>query len=123
MLDINASPAPVESITLDGELSISMNVGGTKMLNYNILPTNATNKNVTYTTSNSNVVFVDSNGVIYAMNTGVSLVTITTEDGKAQLNILKAIILNIANIFIPLYPFFFINIFKRFQNILPKFFR
>ena len=86
---VESNSIPVESITINGETSLTMKLGGTKILRYTISPENATNKNVTYTTSNSSVIFIDSGGVIAAVGTGTAMVTITSEDGN------KTAILNI----------------------------
>ena len=79
---VESDAIPVTSISINGENSITIPLGGTRLLSYKILPENATNKNVSYTVNNSSVLFVDSNGFIAAIGVGNSLVTITTEDGK-----------------------------------------
>ena len=84
--DTNVS---VESVTISGDTAITMNVGGTKRLYYTISPATATNKQVKFTSNNSNVVLVDSNGIIAAVGVGNAVVTITTLDGN------KTAILNI----------------------------
>ncbi|MBQ8892164.1 MAG: Ig-like domain-containing protein [Bacilli bacterium] len=86
---VESDSVPVESINITGETSITMKLGGTKLLRYSVLPENATNKNVTYTTSNSSIVFIDSGGVIAAVGVGSCYITITSEDGSktAVLNI------------------------------------
>lgn len=86
---VESSDVPVSSIAIDGDTSITLNLGGTRLLKYTISPDNATNKNVTYSTNNSNVIFIDSNGVIAGIGEGVAIVTITTEDGQktAVLNV------------------------------------
>ena len=68
--------------------SISMNktsaevsVGGTLQLTATVLPSNATNKTVTWTTSNSSVATVSSNGLVTAKVTGTATVTARTTDG------------------------------------------
>lgn len=44
----------------------------------NVIPTNATNKNVTYKSSNTNVVTVDSNGRVIAKGCGTATITATS---------------------------------------------
>lgn len=83
---VESDNIPVSSINID-DTEITLPLGGTKLLSYSILPDNATNKNVTYTTSNSSVVFIDSNGIIAAIGVGTSTVTITTEDGQKSASI------------------------------------
>ena len=59
--------------------TLSITVGGTATLSYTISPSNATNQNVTWSASNSNVTV--SNGVVTANTIGSSVVTVTTADG------------------------------------------
>ena len=73
---------PVSSIKINGETQITMKVGWTRMLYYTIAPNNASNKNVTFTSSNTKVIVVDSNGIMSAAGVGTSTITITAEDGK-----------------------------------------
>ena len=79
-ITVSSNEVAVSRITINGDTS--MQTGWTKLLQYTISPSNATNKNVTFTSSNSSVVFVDSNGIIAALGSGTAVVTITTEDGK-----------------------------------------
>lgn len=60
---------------------ISMNVGETRTLTYTIVPTNTTNRNVTFKSSNTDVATVDSNGLITAIAKGDILITATTSNG------------------------------------------
>lgn len=50
-------------------------------LNVTIRPDNATNKNVTWNSSNPAVASVDSNGLVTPLQNGVTTITVTTEDG------------------------------------------
>lgn len=49
-----------------------------------ITPDNATNKKVSYNSSNPDAVTVDTNGVIYGQSTGTSTITVTTDDGGLE---------------------------------------
>lgn len=60
--------------------STSMLVGGTETLTATITPSDATNKNVTWTSSDEAVATVDK-GVVTALKVGVATITVTTEDG------------------------------------------
>ena len=69
--------------------SIKLNVtsktiqkGKTYPLVTTITPTNAIDKTVTYTTSNSKVVTVTSKGTIKAVNYGTAVITVKTKNGK-----------------------------------------
>lgn len=66
------------SITLpDNQIEIVMTTGNTIQLTPTVLPTNATNKSLIWTTSNSSVVTVDS-GLITASGEGTATITATT---------------------------------------------
>ena len=70
----------VTGISLN-KTSDTLTVGGTDTLTATITPSNATNKNVTWTSSNTNVVKV-VNGVITAVGSGTANITVTTVDGS-----------------------------------------
>ena len=59
----------------------TLKVGSTDTLNIAVAPVNATNKTVTWTSSNSKVATV-TNGVIKAVNKGTVKITATTVDGS-----------------------------------------
>lgn len=63
------------------ETRISLNVGSTMQLEAIVKPDNATNKNVMWSSSNTNVATVDSKGIVYAKAAGMANITATTEDG------------------------------------------
>ena len=48
----------------------------------NVQPDNATNVNVTWTSSNPNVATVTDNGLVSAITEGNAIITVTTEDGN-----------------------------------------
>lgn len=69
----------VTGVTLD-KTSLSLEVGSTYRLTATVYPDNATNKNVTWTSSNSNIATVDD-GLVTAKAAGIAIITVTTEDG------------------------------------------
>ncbi len=71
----------VEKITLN-QTSASLTAGGTLQLTAKVLPENATDKTVTWTTSNKNVATVSSNGLVTAMTAGSTTITCTANDGS-----------------------------------------
>ena len=71
---------PVESITLS-KSSVNLAKGHSTTVTATIAPTNATNKTVTWTTSNKSVATV-SNGKITAVGVGKATVTTKTSNGK-----------------------------------------
>ena len=82
MVTVENSNVAVQSISLIGDKNITMEIGGTYQLSHQITPENATNKNVKYTSNNSQAVYVSSDGRLVALQSGVSVITISTEDGN-----------------------------------------
>lgn len=70
------------SITLD-ENYLEGDIGFVYYLKANILPENATNKNIIWTTSNNLVATVDSNGKVEIVGDGVCTITATTVNNLA----------------------------------------
>ena len=60
----------------------TLKVGKTVTLKAKVKPTNATNKNVTWKSSNKKVATVDSNGKVTALKKGTTTITVITKDGK-----------------------------------------
>ena len=75
---------PVTSITLD-KSELSLYTGNSETLTATIEPDNATNKNVTWATSDDTVVTVQATGngtaIVTAVGEGTTTITVTTEDG------------------------------------------
>ncbi|MGL5380238.1 glycoside hydrolase domain-containing protein, partial [Clostridium sp.] len=71
---------PVESVTLD-KTEVSLEEGNTEALVATVMPETATNKNVTWTSSNEEVALVNEAGVVTGVKAGTAVITVTTEDG------------------------------------------
>lgn len=71
---------PVTGISLD-ITSYSLEVGDTFSLTETILPENATNQKVIWSSNNPSVAVVSSIGNVTAMSVGTTTITATTEDG------------------------------------------
>lgn len=69
------------SIALDAT-SATLYVGGTKKLNATIAPADASDKSMTWTSSNNAVATVTSAGVVTAVAKGTATITVTTINGK-----------------------------------------
>ena len=72
----------VISVTINEGESISIQEGGTRSLHYTINPSNATNKEVTWSTDRNDIVTVDQKGNIKAQKAGTAKITVTTKDGS-----------------------------------------
>ena len=82
--DQDIEPIPVESVILNIS-SMELTEGDSKQIYATILPQNASNKNVIWTSSNSSVATV-YDGVITALNAGKAIISVATEDsGKTAI--------------------------------------
>ena len=73
----------VEEITLD-KSEIEISIGEKTILNKDITPYSASNKNVTWKSSNPSVVSVDKEGNITGISKGQAIITVTTEEGNKK---------------------------------------
>lgn len=64
----------------------AMNVGTNALCNVTITPDNATNKNVTWTSSDASIIEVDQNGKLTAKSTGTATITVKSQDGGQQVS-------------------------------------
>ena len=76
------SKIPVESVTLN-RTSLTLEKGKTATMGVTICPTNATNRNVNWTSSNNGVATVN-NGIITAVSNGSARITATAADGSGK---------------------------------------
>lgn len=83
-LHIQSGDTPPETVKVTGvklnESSLTLTEGGTGTLIATVEPEDATNKNVSWTSSNSEVAKVE-NGTVTAVKEGTATITVTTEDG------------------------------------------
>lgn len=80
---ITANTVPVTNVTLK-PAQVSLSIGMAKQLKVSVKPSKATNRNVTYTSSNANVASVSSDGVVTAKATGSAAITATAQDGSKK---------------------------------------
>ena len=71
---------PVTGVSLS-QTSAKLHSGETLALTATVSPANATNKRVTWSSSNQDVATVDENGVVTAKTEGTATITATTADG------------------------------------------
>ena len=70
----------VTGISMDFD-NIYLKVGGEQTLNPEVAPSDADNKEVTYSSSNESVATVDSSGNVVGVAVGEAVITVTTKDG------------------------------------------
>ena len=75
-----SNPVLATSITLN-MTSATVTEGNTLQLTATVLPTNATNRTVTWKSSNTSVATVSSSGLVTAKSPGSATITATTSDG------------------------------------------
>ena len=73
---VSNSYVPVKGISLNKN-NLNILIGNSETIIANINPTNATNKEVTWTSSNPSVASVDSNGKITAKKIGTTIITVS----------------------------------------------
>ena len=72
---------PVTSVKMN-KTSLSLEKGTTSTLTATVSPSNASNKKVTWTSSNTKVATVDKNGKVTAKAAGTATITVKTADGN-----------------------------------------
>lgn len=73
----------VTSVTLD-KTSLALDVGGSDTLTATVEPDDATNKAVTWSSSNEKVATVDQNGNVKAVGAGKATITAAASDGSGK---------------------------------------
>ncbi|MGI6488049.1 MAG: Ig-like domain-containing protein [Syntrophothermaceae bacterium] len=77
---VKAVTVPVSGVTLN-KTSITLNEGQSESLNATVTPANATNKAVTWSSSNASAATMDANGKVTAVKAGSAVITVKTADG------------------------------------------
>jgi uncharacterized protein YjdB len=89
---------PVTAITLD-KTNVSVDIGKAMILTATVTPENATNISVNWSSSNSNIASVDSNGIVIGKAAGEVTITAATVDGNKTATC--KVIVNAINIVVP----------------------
>ena len=77
---VKSTRTEVDGVSISGNTNIKENEK--TQLKATVTPSSATNKNVTWESSNTAVATVDSNGLVTGVKEGTATITVTTEDGK-----------------------------------------
>ena len=80
-LEVKHQVIPVYGITIGDCPTGLLQTGDTHQLTANVAPENATDKSVTWSSSNTQVATVDSDGLVTAISEGSVTITATTNDG------------------------------------------
>ena len=80
-ITVKAAVVLVEGITLNATEQ-TLTVGETFALTASVLPENATNKSLVWTSSDENVATVDANGLVTAVKEGTATITAKANDGS-----------------------------------------
>ena len=83
--NVTVLPVAVTGVTLN-KSSLSMLENDSETLIATIIPSNATNKAVSWSSSNSAVASVNADGLVLAKAAGNAVITVTTEDGQKTAN-------------------------------------
>lgn len=73
---------PVAGISFDRAEIVLYQIPATEYIKANITPNNATNKKITWSSSNPAVAVVNSAGEVTSVSNGTAVITATTEDGQ-----------------------------------------
>ena len=85
---VKPSTVEVESIKLTSESAIELKVGDSSQISYEVLPNEATDKSVTFQSTNTSVANVDSNGLITAVGEGSAVVRVTSSNGAKTADVM-----------------------------------
>ena len=91
--------SPVKGVTLD-HTAMTINLYEIGKLTATVSPTNTTNKNVTWSSSNGMVVNVDATGKLTGITTGTAIITVTTVDGGYTATCIVNVVIPVTGVFI-----------------------
>lgn len=91
VITITNDPINVTGISITNQ-NVSVGVNKKVVLNTEILPSNATNKSVTWQSSHPAVASVTSDGVVKGLKVGSSSITVRTVDGNKTASILVSVV-------------------------------
>ena len=93
---------PVKKITLSSSEEILL-VDDSMQLEAEVLPEDASNKNIVWSSDHEEIASVDEDGMVYALQEGKAVITAASEDGNAKASCIITVMSNV------LYPGIFIK--------------
>lgn len=78
---IDTAVTNVTGVSISGCPALDLEAGTVHQLTASVLPSNATDKSVSWSSSNPSVATVDANGLVTAVAPGSAIITVTTNDG------------------------------------------
>lgn len=84
---IKVNPTPVEKVVITTQGSTTLKAGDTLQLYANVLPETATDKSLEWTSSNSNVAIINTDGLVTAIGVGKAMITATSGDASTSIEI------------------------------------
>lgn len=73
-----------EKVEIQNGESRTLNIGQTLTLSATVSPSNATDKSISWSSDNENVVKIDSNGKVEAVSNGTATITVKTSNGMSD---------------------------------------
>jgi hypothetical protein len=77
----------VTGVKLESKSSLSLKIGQTDKINVSIVPSNATNKEITFTSNNPSSVTVTNDGVVTAIGAGSGTITAKSAEGGFSISV------------------------------------
>lgn len=81
IFNFNINKINVESLKINNKIQ-TLNIGDTQRINFEIIPLNATYKEVVYKSSRKDIVSIDQNGTLKALKGGSSTITVFSKDNE-----------------------------------------
>lgn len=81
-VQVNKAVVPVTEVIINGSGTTSIEVGDTCVLSTTVYPSNATDKSVTWSSSDTNVAIVSSSGSVKGVAAGTCIITAKSANGK-----------------------------------------
>ena len=77
--------SPVTDLNIDKD-NITISKGETAQINATVVPEDATNKNIIYSSDNTDIATIDNTGLITGINKGVTTLRVVSENGNIEKN-------------------------------------